>query len=280
MGERLRVVLLRGDDHHNRYLEALLKREFDVVGVVSEPGIAQRRQLRRFPKWRDAVAAEYHHFRRRVLGKDAFRRRFFEGALASEGLAFPASPDLEVQTINDGALIEFVNERAPDVCVITCVTILSQRTISDLGVDIINIHGGHLPDYRGCHCFFFALAEGRFDKVGSTIHFVDQGIDTGRIVEVARPSISEADTPETLYCKAERLAAQRLVHHLARLEAGFPIESEHQMFRGRLCLRRSRRPGHDIRFFLRRRLGLLRFPTVPEGEQWQPSMPQSSEPAE
>ncbi len=134
---------------------------------------------------------------------------------------------------------------------------------------IINIHGGHLPDYRGCHCFFFALLEGRFDAIGSTIHYVDRGIDTGDIIQVARPAIDDSDSPESLYCKAERLAARRLVEHLHALRDGRPVLSMPQQFRGRLCLRRHRRPAHDLRFAWRRRTGRLRFPTVREGERWQ-----------
>lgn len=265
----LRVALLRGDDAHNLYLDALLRREHDVVAVVEEPGRDQRRVLRRPAKWRDAVAAEYHHLRRRILGLDSFRRAFFVGALATDGLVAPPQADLRVHSINEVAVASLLRERAPDVCVITCVTILNPSTIDAIGVPIINIHGGHLPDYRGCHCFFFALLEGRFDAIGSTIHYVDRGIDTGDIIQVARPAIDDSDSPESLYCKAERLAARRLVEHLHALRDGRPVLSMPQQFRGRLCLRRHRRPAHDLRFAWRRRTGRLRFPTVREGERWQ-----------
>lgn len=266
-----RVVLLRGDDHHNRYLDALLRRDLNVLGVVSEPNGAQRARLRSRSKWRDAVAAEYHRLRRAVLGKDAFRKRFFDEAMRAEGLDEPPRPDLEVSDINDPQTVRFVNKLQPDICVISCVSILSPETISGIGVDIVNIHGGHLPDYRGCHCFFFALADGRFDLIGSTLHFVDDGIDTGRIIEIARPAIRPADDPESLYCKAERLAAHLLVDQLQLLGSGQAIRSTKQPFRGRLCLRRDRKPTHDFRFYLRRRFGLLQLPTVEEGEQWKPS---------
>lgn len=265
----LRIALLRGDDAHNLYLDSLLRREHEVVAVVEEPGRDQRRVLRRPGKWRDAVAAEYHHFRRRVLGLDRFRRGFFAGALAADGLVAPPQPDLRVRSINEPAVVSLLHERAPDVCIITCVTILSSSTIDGIGVPIVNIHGGHLPDYRGCHCFFFALSEGRFDAIGSTIHFVDRGVDTGDIIEVARPAIDDSDSPESLYCKAERLAARLLVGHLNALRDGRPLPSAPQQFRGRLCLRRHRRPAHDVRFAWRRRSGQLRFPTVREGERWQ-----------
>ena len=264
----LRVVLLRGDDHHNDYLDALLRRNFDVVATVIEPGVEQRRILRRPGKWKDAIAAEYHHARRTILGLNRFRANFFAAARAEQGIPFAPEPDLTVSNINDPAVLRLLAAAIPDICVITCTTILSAATIDSIGVNIINIHGGHLPHYRGCHCFFFALSDGNFDLIGSTIHFVDAGIDTGDILEIVRPAINNNDNAESLYCKAERLAAHRLCSLLTGLANGKPIPSTPQAFRGRLCLRRHRRPLHDVVFAYRRLTGRLSLPTVAEGQQW------------
>lgn len=268
----MRIALLRGDDHHNVYLDAVLRQRFDVVTTVIEPGVAQRRALRRPGKWKDALAAEYHHARRTVLGLNRYRRRFFGRALdALPGGPVAPADALVVSSINDPAVIGHVRQARPDVCVITCVTILSAATLDAIGTDVINIHGGHLPDYRGCHCFFFALYEGNYGRIGSTLHFVNEGIDTGEIIEVVRPPIRPTDNAEKLYCKAERLAAHRLVDWLEEREAGRPIPSRPQQFRGRLCLRRDRLPWHDLIFWLRRTLRRQRLPMVSAFEQWQPS---------
>lgn len=251
-------------------MDLLLRHHFNVVVTVVEPGIDQRRALRRRGRWMDALAAEYHFARRSVLGLNRYRRRFFaEARLRLSIPAIPVTDVLTVTSINDPAVAEVVAAASPDVCVITCVTILSKATIDAIGVDIINIHGGHLPHYRGCHCFFFALSDGNFDQIGSTIHYVDAGVDTGDIIEVARPAIHPNDSAETLYCKAELLAAHRLVHWLEQLSAGKPVPRDPQTFRGRLCLRRHRLPHHDIIFALRRLTGRLRLPYVCESERWQ-----------
>lgn len=245
-----------------------MRERFDVVATIVEPAEAQRKALRRRGKWGDAVAAEYHRARRTILGLNRYRRAVFATLLA----ASPGEPQptLVVDTINDPCVAATVAFASPDVCVITCTTVLSDATIAGIGTDVINIHGGHLPDYRGCHCFFFALSEGQFDKIGSTIHFVDSGVDTGDIIEVVRPAITASDNAERLYCRAERLAAERLRDLLADLEAGRPLARRPQVFRGRLCLRRDRRPMHDVSFFLRRSTGRLRLPTVADHERWQP----------
>ena len=76
---------------------------------------------------------------------------------------------------------------------------------------MINVHGGLLPYYRGDHGVFFAVYDGRFDRVGATIHRVDPGIGTGELIEVVRPQVHGDELPEQLYCRADLLAIHRLV---------------------------------------------------------------------
>ena len=257
----LKVALLRGDDFHNLYLERLLGSRFEITAVVSEPGRAQRRAIWRNRRWKDGVAAEYHRFRRSIIGKNRYRKRYFDPV--HDNFSSSAAPRaLEVADINDPRVGSYISASGPEVCLITCTTKLSETTIRTIGVPIINIHGGHLPDYRGCHCFFMAINDGRFDAIGSTIHFVDAGLDTGDIIEIARPTIRPTDDAERLYSRAERLAAQRLVHWLEELENGRPIPRKPQAFRGRLVLRRHRTPRDDIAHWLRRRSGRLQIPAV------------------
>lgn len=46
----------------------------------------------------------------------------------------------------------------------------------------INIHAGISPYYRGCDCNFWALYEENFDLVGTTIHYLTKGLDSGPIL--------------------------------------------------------------------------------------------------
>lgn len=55
---------------------------------------------------------------------------------------------------------------------------------------------GYLPHYRGVHCSLFTIYHGDFDKIKSTIHFVDHGVDTGDIIEVVAPPFQAGDNDE------------------------------------------------------------------------------------
>jgi methionyl-tRNA formyltransferase len=58
---------------------------------------------------------------------------------------------------------------------------LSANFLSSIQYGVINIHPGLLPAYRGCSAVEWAIYNN--DKVGNTAHFMDEGYDTGPIIE-------------------------------------------------------------------------------------------------
>ena len=62
---------------------------------------------------------------------------------------------------------------------------------------ILNIHPSLLPKYPGVHAIRDAF-EAKEKETGVTIHFVDEGVDTGPIILQRRVPIRRGDTFETL----------------------------------------------------------------------------------
>lgn len=66
---------------------------------------------------------------------------------------------------------------------------------------LINLHPSLLPDFPGAHAVRDALAAGA-SVTGSTIHLVDEGVDTGRVLRQAQlhiaPGASEAELHEQI----------------------------------------------------------------------------------
>lgn len=79
--------------------------------------------------------------------------------------------------------------------------ILGKDFISLFSGRLLNIHPSLLPAFPGLHAHEQAIAYGA--KVsGCTIHFVDEGVDTGPIIMQQAVSVLPNDTPDTL---AERI---------------------------------------------------------------------------
>jgi methionyl-tRNA formyltransferase len=157
--------------------------------------------------------------------------------------------------INHPKVVQALEQVRPDVTIIMGTSILEQDVLYATGPATVNIHGGYLPWYRGNHCFFFALYQREFSKIGSTIHFVNQGIDTGDIIENVVPEIGPDDNAEALYCRAEKMAIDRLVELVRSFENGVPFPRAPQQFKGHLYLTRDRKIRHDVLHWARCVLG-------------------------
>ena len=88
--------------------------------------------------------------------------------------------------------------------------ILGPRVLTELRGKIINTHPALLPKFPGAHAVADALAAG--EKVsGSTIHFVDEGVDTGQIITQKEVEILPSDTIQTLHERIKQVERELLV---------------------------------------------------------------------
>ena len=103
-------------------------------------------------------------------------------------------PDFRVDSVNSPEMIELLARLEPSVVVVNGTRIISSWVLDSVSCPIINTHAGITPRYRGVHGGYWALAEGHPEEVGTTVHLVDKGIDTGRVLARARFDTSPADT--------------------------------------------------------------------------------------
>jgi len=79
----------------------------------------------------------------------------------------------------------------------------------------INVHPSLLPAFPGTHPIEDALAAG-VPETGVTVHFLDEGIDTGPMILQQAVPVLPGDTPETLHARL-RPVEHRLLPAAARL---------------------------------------------------------------
>lgn len=109
-------------------------------------------------------------------------------------------PDPEERTKE---IIAALDEAKTDLVVLAgYMSILEPRLIEAYRGRIINIHPSLIPKYCGAgfygkHVHEAVLTAGECES-GATVHYVDEGVDTGPIIIQEKVPVVEGDTPETL----------------------------------------------------------------------------------
>ncbi len=95
-------------------------------------------------------------------------------------------------------ILRWLDEARPDlICLAGFMRLLSPEFVARWGRRILNIHPALLPKFPGLDVQRRALEAGEKES-GCTVHFVDEGTDTGPIVLQRRVPILPGDTEESL----------------------------------------------------------------------------------
>jgi methionyl-tRNA formyltransferase len=127
-------------------------------------------------------------------------RKFGDELLAASGL----SNDRVVlgTQLTDKATLEKVRSWDPDIAVSVLFNhILKPEFIEIFPRGIINLHPALLPWNRGQYPNVWSIIEGT--PAGTTLHYIDEGVDTGAIIDQQEVLVEPVDTGETLYHKLE-----------------------------------------------------------------------------
>jgi len=116
----------------------------------------------------------------------------------------------------DTALADWLQERGVEWVVLAgYMHVLTPAFLSRFPRRVINLHPALLPSFPGAHAIDEALAYG-VRWTGVTVHFVDEGVDTGPVILQEPVEVKDDDEVTTL---AERIHAveHRLLPEAARL---------------------------------------------------------------
>lgn len=109
------------------------------------------------------------------------------------------------------ALLERVRDHAPDLVVLSgFMRLVPPRVVRALTPSLLNTHPAYLPEFPGAHAVRDALAAGA-TQTGASIMIVDDGVDTGPIIDRVRIRIDPDDTAETLHERIKAVERRLLI---------------------------------------------------------------------
>ncbi len=192
-----RIVLLCSDGDSTRAVFNALRDEFGSVLVIMEEAVSRLEMAKRRARRLGLIP---------TLGQTLFAATIVP-LLAASGRArireierkhnlrrgLPDETVVRVNNVNSEEARKQLQNAAPAVVVVNGTRIIGPETLGCVDAPFINTHAGITPLYRGVHGGYWALAEGRPDLVGTTVHLVDKGIDTGTIIAQAYFEVTKHD---------------------------------------------------------------------------------------
>lgn len=198
MSDPPRIVLMAADGAVTRIVYHALAAAFGRPIVLLEPrvpvSVFLRRRVQRLGVTTVAGQVLFTLFQRAVLAPAA-RTRVDEIKRESRLVDAPIpEPVHRVESVNSAAAREALRDLDPAVVVVNGTRIIAPETLAATRAPVLNMHAGVTPLYRGVHGGYWALRDGRPDLVGTTIHLIDPGIDTGSVLHYATFQITERDS--------------------------------------------------------------------------------------
>jgi methionyl-tRNA formyltransferase len=226
-------MLTTGTAHGAGILAALRAREIRPAAVLLEQpvgsaALARIREAARRRGLRAVLAAIGRRVRARIRpAVEPWRRPAFYRDLADRVVAVPSLTGEET--------VRALGDLEPDVVVLGGAPILPDRVLATARLGVLNAHPGWLPRYRGTDVVAHAVLAG--GPIGATVHFVDAGIDTGRIVTRVPVDPLPGEGLTDLQRRVEEAGAGALADAAARLLRDESIPTEQHGERHPLCRR-------------------------------------------
>ena len=177
--EELKIVFMGTPEFAKVSLQKLLDEKYNVVGVFCQPDKPSGRGMKLKEPEVKVLAKEY--------GIEVYQ---------------------PVRLKENEEVKEILNKLNPDLIVVVAYGKILPKYILDFPkYGCINVHGSLLPKYRGAAPIQWAIINGE-KTTGITTMYMDQGMDTGDMIDKAELSIESEDTYGTLHDKLAILAGK------------------------------------------------------------------------
>lgn len=265
--DKLKVMILCGQSPRHLYVANRLCQCAEVVAIVHESG-GERNLKKVLKKLRpDRLCSKVWRWirdrRRYISGGEA---AFFFGETAP-GLTEPGVVHY-VPHINHPDLIGLIDRKNPDLIAVFGTSLLRGEILNKGRLGIVNLHGGLSPEYRGADCTFWALYNGEPEKIGCTLHYIDAGIDTGKLIAHVCPQIKGDEDELTLFWRAVKESAEVYAQFIERTAQGENLGGLPQTSKGQLYQVKDRQLKHERWLGQRLENGLLKEACLPVRIFW------------
>lgn len=122
--------------------------------------------------------------------------------------------------VNGKTATQLLRSFAPDLIVVANFSQIIRSRVTEIPTrGVINLHPSLLPKYRGPMPYYWVI-NNRETKSGVTIHFIDEGVDTGDIIAQVEHEVLAGDSEATLRQRSIEVACPLLAETVAAVLQG------------------------------------------------------------
>lgn len=232
----LNIVFMGSPDFAIPSLEKIHQSQHSVVGVVSNPDKRRGRGQKPEPT--------------------PVKKRAMDLDLAT----------IDVEDLNSDSFQKRLEELDPDLFVVVAFRILPTSVLKIPTIGSVNLHASLLPKYRGAAPIHWAIIQGE-KETGCSVFFLNEKVDTGKIIAQNRTVIDLLDTTGDVYNRLKESGSDLLVQSINQIADGSiePTAQDHELATPapKLFKENTRidfsKPAEVVHNFIR---GLSPFPTA------------------
>ena len=200
-GEKVDLVVIQKPKPNHRSLFKRLKRLYKAVGLRALPVEISY-----------AILLRLNESTRKTL--EYFRER--SGLIPSHEPGY-IPKTMETVSANSDDVFKTLQALSPDLIVIWGNTIIKPHIIKT-AKRAINLHMGLCPYYRGAIANQYAIIERHPARIGATIHYAEEKVDSGDILTTI--TVDTSKPPQVLFRELNDRAEEQYLNIASRLFAG------------------------------------------------------------
>ncbi|WP_312443433.1 methionyl-tRNA formyltransferase [Lacrimispora sp.] len=186
----MKVLFMGTPEFAKISLECLVKNEYNIAGVVTQPD------------------------------KPAGRKMTLTPSPVKEYASGENIPVYQPQSLKSEDFFDLLKSINPDIIVVVAYGKLIPKNVLDFPKHgCVNVHGSLLPKYRGASPINAAIING--EKItGITTQYMEEGIDTGDMILKESIEIGENETYGELHDKLAQIGGRLLIDTLEQIQGG------------------------------------------------------------
>ena len=211
----MRILFIGGKDVGCACLEWLIEEDFEIAAVIINPN-------------------------------DMEVGRYFRSATE---IAQPRGiPTFCPKSVNSPESVERIRNLKPDIIVVVYYDqILKRDLIAIPALGCINLHLALAEEYRGCYPTTWAIINGE-KRTGVTLHYIDEGIDSGDIIAQKTVPIKDSDTGLDLYRRCTQAGVELFKKTFPLIVGGKASRTPQKTTSKTRYCARNLFPSHEVDF--------------------------------